>query len=203
MGRGICTRLAAGGNRVKILDTDPDQARQLEGARGQRREAGGAEGGAAGDPLSGDVVVLPRRGRARGLVRLRAVRHRAVLDQLDGKIVDITNPVDVETFRRPRNAPRQLRRRGARRKGAPGGEAGEGNTTFAGTLVEGPGGGAAARRLHRGRRRRGKQTVGELPAPAPSTRSTRGGYGALRSSSASASFTWRSRRGLEPATAAR
>jgi 8-hydroxy-5-deazaflavin:NADPH oxidoreductase len=36
------------------------------------------------------------------------------------------------------------------------------NTTFAGTLVEGPGGGAAARRLHRGRRRRGKQTVGEL-----------------------------------------
>jgi len=51
---------AAGGGRQQgeILDTDPDQARQLEGSRGQRREGGGAEGGAAGDPLSGDVAVL-------------------------------------------------------------------------------------------------------------------------------------------------
>ena len=53
MGRGLGTRLVAGGNDVKILDSDPDQARELAAELG-----GGAEAGASGDPLDGDVVVL-------------------------------------------------------------------------------------------------------------------------------------------------
>jgi NADPH-dependent F420 reductase len=128
MGRGIGTRLVAGGNGVKVLDHDPDQARALADELG-----GGAEGGAAGDPLSGDVVVLaiwyePARS---------AVEQYG--DQLDGKvIIDITNPVDVESFDglvtpADSSAAEELE------KLAPdGAEVVKAfNTTFAGTLVEG------------------------------------------------------------------
>jgi 8-hydroxy-5-deazaflavin:NADPH oxidoreductase len=128
MGRGIGTRLVAGGNGVKVLDHDPDQARALADELG-----GGAEGGAAGDPLSGDVVVLaiwyePARS---------AVEQYG--DQLDGKvIIDITNPVDVESFDglvtpADSSAAEELA------KLAPdGAEVVKAfNTTFAGTLVEG------------------------------------------------------------------
>lgn len=56
MGRGIGTRLVAGGNHVKILDRDPDQASELANELSQTaRTEGAAEGGAAGDPLSGEV----------------------------------------------------------------------------------------------------------------------------------------------------
>ena len=128
MGRGIGTRLVAGGNGVKVLDHDPDQARALADELG-----GGAEGGAAGDPLSGEVVVLalwyePARS---------AVEQYG--DQLDGKvIIDITNPVDVESFDglvtpADSSAAEELA------KLAPGGAevVKAFNTTFAGTLVEG------------------------------------------------------------------
>ncbi len=128
MGRGIGTRLVAGGNSVKILDNDLDQARALADELG-----GGAEGGTAGDPLSGDVVVLaiwyePARS---------AVGQYG--DQLDGKvIVDITNPVDVESFDglvtpADSSAAEELA------KLAPDGAqvVKAFNTTFAGTLVEG------------------------------------------------------------------
>ena len=128
MGRGIGTRLVAGGNDVKVLDTDPDQARALA-----KELDGDAEGGAAGDPLSGDVVVLaiwyePARS---------AVEQYG--DQLDGKVtVDITNPVDVESFDglvtpADSSAAEELAKLspdGARVVKAF-------NTTFAGTLVEG------------------------------------------------------------------
>jgi predicted dinucleotide-binding enzyme len=59
MGRGIGTRLVAGGNQVRILDTDPAEAQKLaEELQGSAAKDGAAEGGAAGDALSGDVVVL-------------------------------------------------------------------------------------------------------------------------------------------------
>jgi 8-hydroxy-5-deazaflavin:NADPH oxidoreductase len=59
MGRGVGTRLVAGGNRVKILDNDPEQARGLaEELQGSAGQGGTAEAEAAGAALSGDVVVL-------------------------------------------------------------------------------------------------------------------------------------------------
>ena len=88
MGRGIGTRLVAGGNDVKILDNDPEEARKLAGELG-----GSTEAGAGGDPLDGDVVVL-----AIWYEPARSVIEQYG-DQLDGKIVvDITNPVDVDSF---------------------------------------------------------------------------------------------------------
>jgi NADPH-dependent F420 reductase len=128
MGRGLGTRLVAGGNDVKILDSDPDQARELAAELG-----GGAEAGASGDPLDGDVVVL-----AIWYEPARSVVEQYG-DQLDGKvIVDITNPVDVDSFDglvtpSDSSAAEELEKLapdGARVVKAF-------NTTFAGTLVEG------------------------------------------------------------------
>jgi 8-hydroxy-5-deazaflavin:NADPH oxidoreductase len=130
MGRGIGTRLVAGGNRVKVLDTDPEQARELAGGAS---DGGRAEGGGAGEALTGDVVVLAVwYGPARSAIEQYG-------DQLDGKVViDITNPVDVETFDGLVTPPEssaaeelaKLAPSGARFVKAF-------NTTFAGTLVEG------------------------------------------------------------------
>ena len=87
--------------------------------------------GAVGDPLPGDVVVL-------------AVWYQAVPDvlarygdQLDGKVVvDITNPVDPETY-----APLTVEAGSVAQEIAatvPGAKVVKAfNTTFAGTLVEG------------------------------------------------------------------
>jgi len=134
MGRGIGTRLVAGGNRGKILDNDPEQARELaEQLAADAGNGGGAEGGAAGDPLSGDVVVLAVwYGPAQSIVEQYG-------DELEGKVVvDVTNPVDTETFDglvtpADSSAAEELARRaptGAKLVKAF-------NTTFAGTLVEG------------------------------------------------------------------
>jgi 8-hydroxy-5-deazaflavin:NADPH oxidoreductase len=94
MGRGIGTRLVAGGNYVKILDRNPDDARKLADELSQLADdGGGSEGGAAGDPLRGDVVIL-----AVWYDGAQAAIEQYG-DQLDDKIVvDVTNPVDVETF---------------------------------------------------------------------------------------------------------
>jgi 8-hydroxy-5-deazaflavin:NADPH oxidoreductase len=92
MGRGIGTRLVAGGNDVQILDRDPAEARALADELAGEGN-GSATAAAKGDPIEGDVVVL-------------AVYYGSVPDvleqhgeQLTGKVVvDITNPMDVETF---------------------------------------------------------------------------------------------------------
>jgi 8-hydroxy-5-deazaflavin:NADPH oxidoreductase len=88
MARGIGTRVAAGGNTVQILARDPQESATLADELG-----GSATSGAIGDPLTGDIVVL-------------AVPYPAAAplveqygDQLAGKVVvDITNPLNVETF---------------------------------------------------------------------------------------------------------
>ncbi len=94
MGRGIATRLAAGGKKVEVLDNDPEQARALaDELRGSAGEGGDVQGKAAGEPIGGEVVVLA--------VYYEAARSilEQYGDQLEGKVVvDITNPVDVETF---------------------------------------------------------------------------------------------------------
>jgi 8-hydroxy-5-deazaflavin:NADPH oxidoreductase len=88
MARGIATRALAGGNRVTLLGTSIEKAQALAGEL-----SGDVRAGQVGDSLSGEMVVL-------------AVWYQAVDDVLrryegglDGKVVvDITNPVDTETY---------------------------------------------------------------------------------------------------------
>lgn len=159
MGRGIGTRLVAGGNRLKILDNDPGEARKLaEELQAEAGDGGGAEGGAAGDPLSGDVVVL-----AVWFDGARAALEQYG-DQLEGKVVvDISNPVDVETFDglvtpADSSAAEELAKRaprGARLVKAF-------NTTFARTLVEGEVAGQSLDVFIAGEDEGAKGTVAEL-----------------------------------------
>lgn len=128
MGRGIATRLLAGGHEVTLLDREAGKGEELA------REFGGSvSAGSVGDPIAGDVVVLAVPYEAAGpLVQQYG-------DALSGKVVvDITNPVDWQTFDglvtpTDSSAAEEIS------KSAP-----EGarvvkafNTTFAGTLVEG------------------------------------------------------------------
>jgi 8-hydroxy-5-deazaflavin:NADPH oxidoreductase len=126
MARGITTRALAGGNRVTLLGTSIEKAQALADEL-----SGDVRAGRVGDPLSGDVVVL-------------AVWYQAVDDVLrryegglDGKVVvDITNPVDTETY-----APLSIEAGSVAQEIAarvPGAKVVKAfNTTFAGTLVEG------------------------------------------------------------------
>ena len=87
MGRGIGTRVVAGGHQVEITDRDPAEAQQLA------KDLGGAA--TALDPGSrfgGEVVVFA--------VYYPGIKDavRQYADQLAGKVVvDITNPVDTQT----------------------------------------------------------------------------------------------------------
>ena len=126
MARGIATRALEGGHGVTVLGTDRAKAEALAAEL-----PGEARAGEVGDPLTGDVVVL-------------AVWYQAVADvlsrygdQLDGKVVvDITNPVDTETY-----APLTVEAGSVAQEIAnavPGAKVVKAfNTTFAGTLVEG------------------------------------------------------------------
>ena len=126
MARGIATRALEGGHGVTLLGTQQAKAEALAAEL-----PGEVQAGAVGDPLSGDVVVL-------------AVWYQAVPDvlarygdQLDGKVVvDITNPVDPETY-----APLTVEAGSVAQEIAatvPGARVVKAfNTTFAGTLAEG------------------------------------------------------------------
>ena len=126
MARGIATRALAGGHTVTLLGTTADKAQAVAAEL-----SGDVRAGTVGDPLEGDVVVL-------------AVWYQVLADvlgrygdQLDGKVViDITNPVDLETFQ-----PLDLEAGSASQEIAqkvPGAKVAKAfNTTFAGTLVEG------------------------------------------------------------------
>jgi hypothetical protein len=126
MARGIATRVLAGGHSVTLLGTSTDKAEALAAEL-----EGDVRAGTSGDPLAGDVIVL-------------AVWYQAVDevlttygDQLAGRIVvDITNPVDPETY-----APLTIEEGSVAQHIAarvPGARVVKAfNTTFAGTLVEG------------------------------------------------------------------
>ena len=126
MARGIATRALAGGNRVTLLGTSIEKAQALTDEL-----SGDVRAGQVGDPLAGDVVVL-------------AVWYPAVDDvlrryegELDGKVVvDITNPVDTETY-----APLSIEAGSVAQEIAarvPGAKVVKAfNTTFAGTLIAG------------------------------------------------------------------
>jgi 8-hydroxy-5-deazaflavin:NADPH oxidoreductase len=130
MARGIATRALAGGNTVTLLGTTADKAQALAGEL-----SGDVRAAAIGDPISGDVVVL-----AVWYQVLDDVLGRYA-DQLDGKVVvDITNPVDLETFQ-PLNLAAGSAAQEIAQK-VPGAKVAKAfNTTFAGTLVEGQVGG--------------------------------------------------------------
>lgn len=88
MARGIATRALAGGHAVTLLGTTAEKAQTLTGELD-----GDVRSGTPGDPITGDVVVL-------------AVWYQALDDvlgrygdELAGKtVVDITNPVDPQTY---------------------------------------------------------------------------------------------------------
>ena len=128
MARGIATRLLAGGHEITLLGHEAGEG------EGLARELGSSVGaGTVGDPIPGDVVVLAIPYEAVGPVVQRYG------DTLSGKVVvDITNPVDWQTFdglvtpsdssaaeEISKSAPEDARVVKAF------------NTTFAGTLVEG------------------------------------------------------------------
>ena len=125
MARGIATRILAGGHSVTLLGTTADKAEAL--AADLEGDVRAGQSGA----LAGDVIVL-------------AVWYQAIDDvlatygdQLAGKVViDITNPVDPETY-----APLTVEEGSVAQHIAarvPEAKVVKAfNTTFAGTLVEG------------------------------------------------------------------
>jgi 8-hydroxy-5-deazaflavin:NADPH oxidoreductase len=128
MGRAIGTRAVAGGNEVEVIDRNPEDAQALA------QELGGSASAIdAGSPFGGELVVIALYYPA----TLEAVEQYH--DQLAGKVVvEISNPVDVETWDRlvtppdssgPEEAAKRLPR------GTPIVKAF--NTTFAPTLVAG------------------------------------------------------------------
>ena len=126
MGRALATRAVAAGHTVTVLGTAAEKAQALAGDL-----SGDVRAAAIGDPISGDVVVL-----AVWYQVLDDVLGR-YSDQLDGKVVvDITNPVDTETY-----APLTIEAGSVAQEIAarvPGARVVKAfNTTFAGTLVDG------------------------------------------------------------------
>jgi NADPH-dependent F420 reductase len=134
MGRGIGTRVVAGGNEAEIVDRDPDEARKLaDELNGAAHGGGSATAAEPGGSLGGDVVVFATWYPG----SLEAVKQYA--DQLGGKVVvDISNPVDTSTFEElvtPRDSSAAEEIAKAVPEGTPVVKAF--NTTFAGTLVAG------------------------------------------------------------------
>ena len=128
MGRGIGTRVLAGGHELTLLDREPGKGEELA------RELGGsAAGGIVGDPIAGDVVVLAVPYKAAGPV----VQQYG--EELAGKVVvDITNPVDRQTFDGLVTPPDSSAAEEIANSAPEGARVVKAfNTTFAGTLVEG------------------------------------------------------------------
>ena len=95
MGRAIGTRAVAGGHEVEIVDHDPSDAGALA------QELGGSTSALdPGAPFGGEVVVFA--------VYYPAIKDAVgqYADEIAGKVVvDITNPVDTETWDRLATAP--------------------------------------------------------------------------------------------------
>ena len=153
MARGIATRLLAGGHKITLLGTEAGKA------EGLASEFGGSVGaGVVGDEISGDVVVL-------------AVPYDAAAtvlwgygDALSGKtVVDITNPVDTETWDSLATTPGSSSAEEVQQlvpEGTPVVKAF--NTTFAPTLVRGEVAGQPLDVLIAGDDERAKQAVAQL-----------------------------------------
>jgi predicted dinucleotide-binding enzyme len=126
MARGIATRALAGGHTVTLLGTAQEKAEALAGEL-----SGDVRAATIGDPLAGDVVVLAVWYQALDDVLARYG------DQLAGKVVvDISNPVDPQTFQpltvEAGSAAQEIAQKASGAKVVK-----AFNTTFAGTLVAG------------------------------------------------------------------
>lgn len=127
MGRAIGTRAVAGGHEVEILDRDPGEARALAEELG-----GGAEALDPEAPFAGEVVVLALYYPG----NRDAARQYA--ERLAGKVVvDISNPVDTETWDRLAVAPGTSAAEELAQLLPDARVVKAFNTTFAGTLVAG------------------------------------------------------------------
>jgi NADPH-dependent F420 reductase len=155
MGRGIGTRLVAGGHEVELIDRNTDDAKALA------EELSGPGSVKAVEPegaIGGDVVVfaLYYPGLLDAIEQYR--------DRLAGKVVvDICNPIDVETWDRLATPPdRSAAEEVAERlpEGTPVVKAF--NTTFAKTLVAGEARGQQLDVLIAGDDKEAKQKVEEL-----------------------------------------
>lgn len=138
MGRGIGTRLVAGGNEVEIVDRDPAEARALaEELQGSAKGGGSATAVEPDASFGGEVVVLA--------LYYPGTKEAAAQygDRLAGKVVvEISNPVDVSTWDRlvtPPDSSAAEEVAGLVPEDASVVKAF--NTTFAGTLVSGEAGG--------------------------------------------------------------
>ena len=126
MAGAIATRALAGGHSVTLLGTETAKAEALASEL-----SGDVRTGAVGDALAGTVVVL-------------AVWYQALddvlgryADQLAGKVVvDITNPVDPQTFQ-PLTLPAGSAAQEIAEKAPDAKVVKAFNTTFAGSLVAG------------------------------------------------------------------
>jgi NADPH-dependent F420 reductase len=158
MGRGIGTRVVAGGNELQLIDRDPAEAQALAGElAGSARENGSVSASSPGDEITGEVVVLalyyPGIKEAVGQYR----------DQLAGKIVvETTNPIDFETdgLATPPGKSASEEIAGLLAEGTPVVKAF--NTTFAKTLVQGEVAGQQLDVLIAGDDAEAKQKVGSL-----------------------------------------
>jgi NADPH-dependent F420 reductase len=157
MGRGIGTRAVAGGHEVEIVDRDPAEAQRLAEELGGSATALGPD-----DPFGGDVVVLA--------LYYPGIKDAVAqyTDRLSGKVVvDITNPVDTETWDRlvtPPGSSSAEEVAGLVPDGTPVVKAF--NTTFAKTLVEGEVGGQPLDVLLAGDDEEAKAKVARIAADA-------------------------------------
>jgi predicted dinucleotide-binding enzyme len=150
MGRGIGTRMVAGGNDVELVDSDPADARALAAELGPSATAS--------DAVTGEVVVL-------------ALPYEAIPDAVEqyrdglvGKVVvDIANPAEWSTMDRV-VTPEGSSSAEETAKLVPGGTTvvKAFNTTFAGTLAAGQVGGRKLDVLIAGDDQAAKQTVAAL-----------------------------------------
>lgn len=150
MGRGIGTRMLAGGNEVEVLDHDPAEARALAEELG--------EGATASDRVTGEVVVLALPYDA---VADAISTHR---DALAGKVVvDIANPADWSTMDRLVTPDGSSSAEEAAKLVPQGAHVVKAfNTTFAGTLVAGDAAGQQLDVLIAGDDEHAKATVAKL-----------------------------------------
>lgn len=92
MGRGIGTRVVAGGNDVEVIDTDPEDAHALVEELEGHGEAS-ATAIESGGRINGEIVVLAV------YYPVVAAVVRQYGEQFAGKVVvDISNPIDFETM---------------------------------------------------------------------------------------------------------
>ena len=153
MGRGIGSRAVAGGHQVEIVDRDQAEAQKLAGELGEQATV--LEPGAS---FGGDIVVFA--------VYYPGIKDavRQYGDQLAGKVVvDITNPVDTQTWDRLATPPGVSSAEEVQQlvpQGTPVVKAF--NTTFAPTLVAGEVAGQQLDVLIAGDDEAAKQKVSQL-----------------------------------------